>query len=163
MVSGRPPATAESMETKSAAHPDVCYGVLVRTLSAAGCVRPGRGSILRARSSGREQALHRRNDFSRDAVDPVRPDARHHLQPLNEFSRCVCSGRSRSTTPSSGTTPRPDRTTTSIARTPKSCPTSLRSPAEFDIPPPDGMSVAAIDVIVRLKKTDKRASGRSVS
>ena len=38
-----------SMETKSAAHPDVCYGVLVRKLSAAG-VRPTRQRLDLARA-----------------------------------------------------------------------------------------------------------------
>ena len=43
---------AMSMETKSGPNPDVCYGVLVRKLAAAACAQPGKGSILRARSSG---------------------------------------------------------------------------------------------------------------
>ena len=136
---GRQPAACDVNGNEERTEPRC---LLRRATPKARC-RGRAANSAKARSCARdlrrwEPALHRRNDLSRDAVNSVspRPWAPYTIRSTN-FRARVCSGRSRSTTPSSGMTPRPGRTTTSTARTPKSCPIFPRNfSRNSTFPPP---------------------------
>jgi len=155
MVSAARQQHAMAMETKSASSPDVCYGVLVRRLAAAG-VRPTRQRLDLARAifAAGNRHFHRRDDLSRDAgrSSSHRRWARFTTRSTN-FRAAGCCGRSRSTDAKlwydTKTGPhyhfyRED--TEELSDIPENF------LPEFEIPAPDGTSIAAIDVIVRLRK-----------
>ena len=143
-----------SMETKSAAHPDVCYGVLVRKLSAAG-VRPTRQRLDLARAIFGAGNRHFTAEmiFHETRSIQFAPTLGTIYNTLNEFARCrllreiaIYDAKLWYDTKTGPHYHFYREDTEELSDIPEDL------LPEFEIPPPDGMSVAAIDVIVRLRK-----------
>jgi Fur family transcriptional regulator, iron response regulator len=145
---------AMSMETKSAPNPDVCYGVLLRKLAAAG-VRPTRQRLDLARAIFGAGNRHFTAEMIYHETRSIQfaPTLGTIYNTLNEFSR---SGLLREIAIYDAKLWYDTKTgphyhfyredTEELSDIPE------EFLPEFDIPAPDGMRVAAIDVIVRLKK-----------
>ena len=152
--SGRQPAACESMETKSTPNPDVCYGVLLRKLAAAG-VRPTRQRLDLARAIFGAGNRHFTAEMIYHETRSVQfaPTLGTIYNTLNEFSR---SGLLREIAIYDAKLWYDTKTGPHYHFYREDTEELSDIPEEFlpkfDIPAPDGMRVAAIDVIVRLKK-----------
>ena len=145
---------AMPMETKSAPHPDVCYGVLVRKLASAG-VRPTRQRLDLARAifGGGNRHFTAEMIFHETRSISFAPTLGTIYNTLNEFSR---SGLLREIAIYDAKLWYDTKTgphyhfyredTEELSDIPEDL------LPEFEIPAPDGTSIAAIDVIVRLRK-----------
>jgi Fur family transcriptional regulator, iron response regulator len=143
------------MESKSALNPDVCYGVLVRKLGAAG-VRPTRQRLDLARAIFGAGSRHFTAEMLYHETRSIQfaPTLGTIYNTLNEFSRC---GLLREIAIYDAklwydTTTGPHyhfyhEDTEELSDIPE------EFVPEFHIPAPQGASIAAIDVIVRLKKS----------
>jgi Fur family transcriptional regulator, iron response regulator len=145
---------AMSMETKSAPNPDVCYGVLVRKLSSAG-VRPTRQRLDLARAIFGCGNRHFTAEmiFHETRSIPFAPTLGTIYNTLNEFARCrllreiaIYDAKLWYDTKTGPHYHFYREDTEELSDIPENL------LPEFEIPAPDGMSIAAIDVIVRLKK-----------
>ena len=145
---------AMSMETKSAPNPDVCYGVLLRKLAAAG-VRPTRQRLDLARAIFGVGNRHFTAEMIYHETRSIQfaPTLGTIYNTLNEFSRCgllreiaIYDAKLWYDTKTGPHYHFYREDTEELSDIPE------EFLPEFDIPAPDGMRVAAIDVIVRLKK-----------
>ena len=145
---------AMSMETKSAPNPDVCYGVLLRKLAAAG-VRPTRQRLDLARAIFGAGNRHFTAEMIYHETRSIQfaPTLGTIYNTLNEFSR---SGLLREIAIYDAKLWYDTKTGPHYHFYREDTEELSDIPEEFlpkfDIPAPDGMRVAAIDVIVRLKK-----------
>jgi Fur family transcriptional regulator, iron response regulator len=145
---------AMSMEPKSAPNPDACYGVLLRRLGAAG-VRPTRQRLDLARAIFGAGNRHFTAEMIYHETRSIQfaPTLGTIYNTLNEFSR---SGLLREIAIYDAKLWYDTKTgphyhfyhedTEELSDIPEDF------LPEFEIPAPDGTSIAAIDVIVRLKK-----------
>jgi Fur family iron response transcriptional regulator len=154
MVSAVSRRHAMSMETKSASNPDVCYGVLVRKLSSAG-VRPTRQRLDLARAIFGAGNRHFTAEmiFQETRSISFAPTLGTIYNTLNEFSRCgllreiaIYDAKLWYDTKTGPHYHFYREDTEELSDIPENL------LPEFEIPAPEGMSVAAIDVIVRLRK-----------
>ena len=145
---------AMSMETKSAPNPDVCYGVLLRKLAAAG-VRPTRQRLDLARAIFGAGNRHFTAEMIYHETRSIQfaPTLGTIYNTLNEFSRCgllreiaIYDAKLWYDTKTGPHYHFYREDTEELSDIPEDL------LPEFEIPAPDGMSIAAIDVIVRLKK-----------
>jgi Fur family iron response transcriptional regulator len=145
---------AVSMETKSAPRPDVCYGVLVRKLASAG-VRPTRQRLDLARSIFGSGNRHFTAEmiFHETRSIPFAPTLGTIYNTLNEFARCrllreiaIYDAKLWYDTKTGPHYHFYREDTEELSDIPENL------LPEFEIPAPDGTSIAAIDVIVRLRK-----------
>ncbi len=145
---------AMSMETKSAARPDVCYGVLIRKLAAAG-VRPTRQRLDLARAIFGAGNRHFTAEmiYHETRSIPFAPTLGTIYNTLNEFSRCgllreiaIYDAKLWYDTKTGPHYHFYREDTEELSDIPEDL------LPEFEIPAPDGTSIAAIDVIVRLRK-----------
>jgi Fur family iron response transcriptional regulator len=142
------------METKSAPNPDVCYGVLVRKLASAG-VRPTRQRLDLARAIFGAGNRHFTAEMIYHETRSIQfaPTLGTIYNTLNEFSR---SGLLREIAIYDAKLWYDTKTGPHYHFYREDTEELSDIPEEFlpkfDIPAPDGMRVAAIDVIVRLKK-----------
>jgi Fur family iron response transcriptional regulator len=145
---------AMSMETKSAPSPDVCYGVLLRRLAAAG-VRPTRQRLDLARVIFGAGNRHFTAEMIYHETRSIQfaPTLGTIYNTLNEFSR---SGLLREIAIYDAKLWYDTKTGPHYHFYREDTEELSDIPEEFlpkfNIPAPDGMRVAAIDVIVRLKK-----------
>jgi Fur family iron response transcriptional regulator len=143
-----------SMETKSAPSPDVCYGVLVRRLAAAG-VRPTRQRLDLARAIFSAGNRHFTAEMIYHETRSIQfaPTLGTIYNTLNEFSRCgllreiaIYDAKLWYDTKTGPHYHFYREDTEELSDIPENF------LPEFEIPAPDGTSIAAIDVIVRLRK-----------
>jgi Fur family iron response transcriptional regulator len=143
-----------SMETKSAPSPDVCYGVLVRRLAAAG-VRPTRQRLDLARAifSAGNRHFTAETIYHETRSIQFAPTLGTIYNTLNEFSRCgllreiaIYDAKLWYDTKTGPHYHFYREDTEELSDIPENF------LPEFEIPAPDGTSIAAIDVIVRLRK-----------
>jgi len=151
---GRRLSHAVSMETKSASKPDVCYGVLVRKLSSAG-VRPTRQRLDLARAIFGCGARHFTAEmiFHETRSIPFAPTLGTIYNTLNEFARCgllreiaIYDAKLWYDTKTGPHYHFYREDTEELSDIPEEL------LPKFEVPAPDGMSIAAVDVIVRLRK-----------
>ena len=145
---------AMPMETKSAPRPDVCYGVLIRKLAAAG-VRPTRQRLDLARAifGGGNRHFTAEMIYHETRSIPFAPTLGTIYNTLNEFSRCdllreiaIYDAKLWYDTKTGPHYHFYREDTEELSDIPEDL------LPEFEIPAPDGTSIAAIDVIVRLRK-----------
>ena len=145
---------AMSMETNSAPNPDVCYGVLLRKLAGAG-VRPTRQRLDLARAIFGAGNRHFTAEMIYHETRSIQfaPTLGTIYNTLNEFSRCgllreiaIYDAKLWYDTKTGPHYHFYREDTEELSDIPE------EFLPKFDIPAPDGMRVAAIDVIVRLKK-----------
>ncbi len=143
-----------SMESKNAPNPDACYGVLLRRLAAAG-VRPTRQRLDLARAIFGAGNRHFTAEMIYHETRSIQfaPTLGTIYNTLNEFSR---SGLLREIAIYDAKLWYDTKTGPHYHFYREDTEELSDIPEEFlptfDIPAPDGMRVAAIDVIVRLKK-----------
>jgi len=142
------------MEAKSGRNPDVCYGVLVRKLVAAG-VRPTRQRLDLARAIFGAGNRHFTAEMIYHETRSIQfaPTLGTIYNTLNEFSRCrllreiaIYDAKLWYDTKTGPHYHFYREDTEELSDIPENL-----LPA-FEIPAPDGTSIAAIDVIVRLRK-----------
>jgi Fur family iron response transcriptional regulator len=142
------------METKSAPHPEVCYGVLLRKLASAG-VRPTRQRLDLARAIFGGGNRHFTAEMIYQETRSVRyaPTLGTIYNTLNEFARCgllreiaIYDAKLWYDTKTGPHFHFYDEDTEELSDIPEEW------LPEFVIQAPDGMRIRAIDVIVRLKK-----------
>jgi Fur family iron response transcriptional regulator len=142
------------METKTAAHPDACYGVLLRKLASAG-VRPTRQRLDVARAIFGAGERHFTAEMIYQETRSIRfaPTLGTVYNTLNEFARCgllreiaIYDAKLWYDTKTGPHFHFYDEDTEELSDIPEGL------VPEFNIPAPEGMRIAAIDVIVRLKK-----------
>jgi Fur family iron response transcriptional regulator len=145
---------AMSMEKKSALNPDVCYGVLVKKLASAG-VRPTRQRLDLARAIFGAGNRHFTAETIYHETRSIQfaPTLGTIYNTLNEFSRCgllreiaIYDAKLWYDTKTGPHYHFYHEDTEELSDIPEDF------LPEFEIPVPDGTSIAAIDVIVRLKK-----------
>jgi Fur family iron response transcriptional regulator len=145
---------AMSMETKTARNPDVCYGVLVKKLASAS-VRPTRQRLDLARVifGGGNRHFTAEMIFHETRSIAFAPTLGTIYNTLNEFSRCgllreiaIYDAKLWYDTKTGPHYHFYREDTEELSDIPEDL------LPKFEIPAPVGMRVAAIDVIVRLKK-----------
>jgi Fur family iron response transcriptional regulator len=142
------------MESKSAAHNEACTGVLLRRLASAG-VRPTRQRLDLARAIFGAGNRHFTAEMLYHETRSIRfaPTLGTIYNTLNEFARCgllreiaIYDAKLWYDTKTGPHYHFYREDTEELSDIPE------EFLPKFDIPAPDGMRVAAIDVIVRLKK-----------
>jgi Fur family iron response transcriptional regulator len=142
------------METKSAPHPEVCYGVLLRKLASVG-VRPTRQRLDLARAIFGGGNRHFTAEMIYQETRSIRyaPTLGTIYNTLNEFARCgllreiaIYDAKLWYDTKTGPHFHFYDEDTEELSDIPE------ESLPQFVIQAPDGMRIRAIDVIVRLKK-----------
>ena len=141
------------METKSATHNEACTGVLLRRLASAG-VRPTRQRLDIARAIfGGGTPLHGGVLYHETRSIRFAPTLGTIYNTLNEFARCgllreiaIYDAKLWYDTKTGPHYHFYREDTEELSDIPEEW------VPEFEIPAPDGTSIAAVDVIVRLKK-----------